>query len=310
MSLNFARLLQDQEQVFQFLTISLGVKVEDYPDIVYDIITSEKGIIDGLQNPTSTVPKFRDRAYATDELRQELRKRIVDELFSDELLEDDDKIELGNGGARPAKLRQDKQAFFLSGLPASGKSSVAAELAKQYGAMILDSDFAKRKLPEYSKYPWGASIVHAESSMIIFGDEAKTGLTSLYSRAVTDENNIVIPKVGSEPDDIIPYCESLKNAGYTVHLILVYLPKEKSTARALSRFHKSKRYVPLASIFDVYGSNPALTYFLLKNREPNFIDSYGIVNTDVSIGNPFLCTDIKNDSPAGKLYNIQKNGLI
>ncbi len=33
--------------------------------------------------------------------------------------------------------------------------------------MVLDSDFAKRKLPEFDGYPWGASIVHEESSDII-----------------------------------------------------------------------------------------------------------------------------------------------
>lgn len=309
MNNNFARLLKNQEQIEEFLTLSLGIRLKDYRNIEYKIITSEKGVVDGLQNPTSTVSKFRDRLYATDQKRLELQKRIVNELFALPLLRNDDLIKLGKGGALPRKPRKGSQAFILIGLPASGKSGIATRIAQTHGAIILDSDFAKRKLPEYSKYPWGASIVHAESSMIVFGDEKKSGFASLYAKAITEKYNLVIPKIGAEPDDILPYCEALKNAGYKVHLTLIYLPKEKSTIRALMRFYKTKRYVPLSLIFDVYGDNPALTYFLLKNRNPGWIDSFGIINTDVPTNKPAFGTDIMGNNPA-KLFKPKKNVLI
>ncbi|HEY9048350.1 MAG TPA: hypothetical protein VIN08_20725 [Ohtaekwangia sp.] len=140
MSNSFARLLRDQEQVEQFLTISLGIDVDDYPDIAYHIINSEKGVMDGLENPTSTIRKFRDRNYATDEKRLTLRKRIVDELFTKRLLSNDDRISLGKGGGLPTKVKRSRQAFILIGLPASGKSSVAKRIAEKYGAIILDTD--------------------------------------------------------------------------------------------------------------------------------------------------------------------------
>ncbi len=313
MSQQFARLLKDHKQIIEFITISLGLNIDDYPDIEYEITKSEKGTIDGLQNPTSSSDRYRDRHYTSDSQRLDLRKQIVDELFNLELLDEDDEITLGAGGAKPKKIVKGKQAFFLTGLPASGKSSVASRIAKKYNAIILDSDFAKRKLPEYAKYPWGASLVHAESSMIIFGNESKTGFTSLYSKAVEAEYNIVIPKVGAEPDDILPYMEALKSAGYTVHLTLVYLPKEKSTARALKRFSNTKRYVPLSTIFDVYGNNPALTYFMLKNKQLPWIDTYGIINTDFPMGAASVCTDIQNKPPFKNpaiIYKLDKNALI
>ena len=65
-------------------------------------------------------------------------------------------------------LKKDKQAFYVIGLPASGKSEVAGLLSDNYGAIILDSDYAKRKFPEYQA-ECGATIVHEESSMVVFG---------------------------------------------------------------------------------------------------------------------------------------------
>ena len=194
-------------------------------------------------------------------------------------------------------------------MPASGKSGVAAKISQSYGAAILDSDFAKRKLPEYAQYPWGASLVNAESSSIVFGDKNQTGFYSLFERAVESDYNIVIPKIGRDVYEILSLSKNLCEAKYEVHLTLVYLPKEKATEGALGRYIDTDRYVPLARIFDIYGNNPAFNYFLIKNAAPMTIKSYGIVNTDVAKKKDFLCTDILNDNPA-KMFEILKNVLI
>jgi len=146
--------------------------------------------------------------------------------------------------------------------------------------------------------------------MIVFGDRNNPSFSSLYEKAVEQKYNIVIPKIGSEPEDIIPYCLNLKKLNYRVHLTLVYLPKELSTKRALNRFLNTNRYVPLTLIFDVFGNNPALTYFKLKNIQPDYIDTFGIINTNVQKGDSFICTDIQgNSNPAGK-YKRTKKALI
>ena len=291
MSNKFARLLNYQQQVHDFLTGPLGLDTEKMPGIHYKIINCEKGVLDGIENPTSTSDKFRDIKYQNDNSRLQLRQQIVDELFTKKQLKNDDKISLGRGGTKPTNPRKRRQAFILIGL-ASGKSSVASKIAQRYGAFILDSDFAKRKLPEYNKHPWGASLVNSESSMIVFGDEAKTGFESLYQKTIRERYNVIIPKIGAEPDDIVPYCENLKMLDYKVHLTLVYLPKEKATVRALNRLLSTDRYVPLSLIFDSFGNNPALTYFLLKNKQHPCIDSYGIWSTPMYLERNVLFAQI------------------
>ena len=314
---NFARFLNTIPQIDDFLTVALSLDIADLPKREFDskfnihsaLVKCEKGVLDGIENPTSTSLSFRDKKYSNDTKRLELRKQIVDELFTKYLCTNDDNIILGKGGAIPKNVLKEKKAFVLIGLPASGKSSVAVKISKTFGAIILDSDFAKRKLPEYEQYDWGASLVNKESSMIVFGDKINTGFSSLFEKCVDNNYNIVIPKIGAEPDDIIPYCKSLNEAGYEVHLTLVYLPKQKATIRALYRFINTGRYVPLTLIFDVYGNNPALTYFKLKNSNPEYINSFGVVNTDVSNRQAFFNTDLQGNNPA-KMYTRIKNVLI
>lgn len=305
---DFARPLNDQEQVDHFLTVVLKVNPTDYPNIGYKIITCEKGNIDGILNPTSRSTKFRDPKYKTDAVRLNLDKQIVDELFNLPLLDNDDNIKLTSGGARPDNLKAKKTAFILIGLPASGKSSVAMTIARKYGAMIIDSDFAKRKLPEFYGYPWGASIVHEESSDIIFG-KAGNKFDPLFSKAIEAKYNVVIPKIGASVDEIMKYHDYLKGFNYDVHLTLVNLPKEKATLRALGRFKNTDRYVPLSLIFDDFSERPIITYFLLKNKMTTKFDSFGAINTDVTIGQAPICTDLQGNNPS-KLFKTNPKFII
>ncbi|MBC9930017.1 zeta toxin family protein [Chitinophaga qingshengii] len=311
MSTKFARFLNTQQQIDDFLSGPLGLDTSTLPeDVPAKIITCEKGVLDGLENPTSFSNHYRVKKYTDHKQRLALRNTIVQELFTQQLLENDDNICLGRGGAMPQNPTRKKQAFMLIGLPASGKSSVAAQIAQNKGAVVLDSDLAKRKLPEYAQYPWGASLVNAESSMIVFGDKNDQSFISLYEQVVKEKYNVVIPKIGAEPEDILPYCINLKKLKYKVHLTLVYLPKEKSTVRALNRYLCSNRYIPLTLIFDVFSNNPALTYFKLKNAKHDYFDTFGIINTDVPPKSSFLHTDISGNTNPAKMYKKAKNALI
>jgi shikimate kinase len=306
---HFKRLLQNQQQVDHFLHSVLNIDNAQLDEkIEYRIITAEKGSIDGLNEPTSTSLEYRDMKYRTTKQRLALRKQIVDELFNIDQLEKDDDIKLGTGGAKPIATKATQDAFILTGLPASGKSSVATKIANEFGAYILDSDFAKRKLPEYAGYPWGASIVHAESRDIIFRDEGKS-FQCLFSKVLEAQQNLIIPTIGGTPDDVIEYTKLLKQVGYKVHLTLTYLSKEKATTRALKRFSDTDRYVPLSLIFDVYSENPALTYFLLRTKAHDLFNSFGIVNTDVPKSDVPFCTDFVGENPA-KLYKINTKSII
>lgn len=64
------------------------------------------------------------------------------------------------------EIRREKRLDIVIGLPASGKSSALVEpISEQYNSRIIDSDEAKKLLPEYND-GWGAGIVHTESQLI------------------------------------------------------------------------------------------------------------------------------------------------
>lgn len=94
-----------------------------------------------------------------------LRRRIIEELY-------------GNGAEK-----KERKAFIVIGLPASGKSSAVAEpLAQKYGALIIDSDEAKERLPEFTDGLL-ADAVHEESSDIA---------ERVRSNAIENGDNIVL----------------------------------------------------------------------------------------------------------------------
>jgi len=119
----------------------------------------------------------------------------------------------------------------------------------------------------------------------------------------------VIPKIGQDANSIIALAEVLKKIGYKVHLTLISLLKREATIRAIYRYNESKRYVPLGLIFDGYGNDPCLTYYLIKNKMPDLFESYGAISTNIEKGgNPFT-VDIKGENPAN-VYEIKENVLI
>lgn len=62
---------------------------------------------------------------------------------------------------------KEREAWLVSGLPASGKNvAVSDPLAAEHGALIIDNDLMKQKLPEYGN-GIGAAAVHEEASGII-----------------------------------------------------------------------------------------------------------------------------------------------
>lgn len=71
-----------------------------------------------------------------------------------------------SGSAVTDEISREKRLDIVIGLPASGKSSALVEpISEQYNSRIIDSDEAKKLLPEYND-GWGAGIVHTESQLI------------------------------------------------------------------------------------------------------------------------------------------------
>lgn len=300
-----SRPLGRNEDVEDFLKTALELnysKVKSLKDIVAKIIDGELGISTfSKEHQTLSSKDLRHESCRNDAERWALRRQIIDTLLTKTRLDDDDKITIKKGGAMPkCGVRTAKKAYIVIGLPASGKSTIAVEIAEDNGAVILDSDYAKRKLPEFKTHLYGASIVHEESSRIITGfrHDNPHNLKALYERCIDLGYNIVLPRIGQNPAAIVTLADSLqKTHGYEVHLILVALSKKDATVRALKRFAKTGRYVSLALIFDVYGNDPSHTYYYLRAKHDNLFTSFGVINTTHS---PRVHTDCRGDSPVLK----------
>lgn len=221
------------------------------------------------EKPTLQFKEYRSTLCCENRDRSALHERILLELISKTRLAEDDKIKLGHGGAMPTTaIQRRKQAFLVTGLPASGKSGIANRIADAEGAVILDSDYAKRKFPEFAQGPFAATVLHAESSVVVLGDEQDEA-ENLKGYCISEEYNVVVPKIGYNPDTLHELAVYFKKRGYDVHLTLVSLDRQAATIRAYKRFLKSKRYVPLSLIFDVYSNNPTMAYFRLKQQYPS-----------------------------------------
>jgi hypothetical protein len=284
---NFSRPLDNNQVVESFLKYSLQLDYSNDPKlkkIIGRIVDGELGVSRFNEDAqTMNARHMRDASCRDDDKRWELRAKIISELWTKKRLTDDENIVLGKGGALPkSEIKSERKAFILIGLPASGKSGIAAGIAEDFGAIIVDSDYAKRKLPEYTVHLYGASIVHEESSQITFGfkPDNPRKLQSLYEQCIENERNIVVPRIGQNPESIINLATTLKSKNnYRVHLVLVSLSKRLSTIRAVYRYAETGRYVPLGLIFDGYGNDPSHCYYYLRCKHSNLFESMGAVST-------------------------------
>jgi len=264
---NYSRSLNNNFKVHDFLTRILGLKnTRKLGDNVQEIVTAEKLIESTTAESTLEYKVNRHPYYSTDGERLKLRKQIFKELITKRILNDDDKIKLGYGGTRPEKHLAHRKAFIVTGLPGSGKSYVATQVSSHCNAAIIDTDFAKRKFPEF-KLPQGSTIVHAEAAKVMF--EVAGNEPSVFEAMTIHGANIVIPKIGDDVDSILDLRDYLiKQAEYNeVHLVTVSVERDVATRRVLERFLKSGRYVPLSVVFDEFANEPTLTYYRLKNGQ-------------------------------------------
>ena len=292
MAIGIIRPLNDTNFVEHFVKGVLGFRKDrEIGTAIDSIVTAEMCISEIGSRSTSRNTEFRDFRYSTDEKRVELQKQILSELISYDRIPDDERIRLGKGGAKPLTVKREKQAIIITGLPASGKSGVASKIADNYGAYIIDSDYAKRKFPEFSKQ-YGASLVHEESKLITVTDES----FNLLDYCITQGYNIVYPIIGHNAEALLRYANNFKSKGYATHLLLVSLDRKKAVVRAYKRFIKTKRYVPLGLLFDEYGNEPTLAYYRIKNNKA--FKSYGKVSSDVAFGKEPIYVESSKISPA------------
>lgn len=278
---NCRRPLETTKEVERFVRDILRIPRANRSKVVAQIQGAEIALEKFESHPSGVFEDYRNPEYLTEESRLELRNQILAELISFECLENDDNIILGKGGAKPTETQSNAFAYIVSGAPASGKSTVSDRLARENGAYILDSDYAKRKFPEFDSFFGGASLVHEESDSIIFSPT-----DSLFEYCIYSKHNVVIPMVGKTFSSVEKICTRLIESEYKIHIINVALDRYECVSRAYKRYESTGRYVPLSYVFDEVGNEPERTYFLLKRayeHDENFL-SFSQVSTDVKRG--------------------------
>jgi predicted ABC-type ATPase len=160
-------------------------------------------------------------------------------------------------------------AVLMGGSPASGKST----FLKKYRPYLLtdnlfkvDADEIRAKLPEYKG--WNATQTHEET-----GDIVKT-LISDKNIGVPCKFDFIYDGTMTSTKKYLALVELLKSEGYEVYVVFISnIPKKVVKKRALERYQKSGRFVPLMVIDDFY-ENGEKTFDQVKTK----VDGYIVVD--------------------------------
>ena len=175
--------------------------------------------------------------------------------------------------SQTGEIRREKRLDIVIGLPASGKSSALVEpISEMYHSRIIDSDEAKKLLPEYND-GWGAGIVHKESQLIA---------DRQFKAAVRNGENITYPRVGGDCDELTDIIAAVKKQGYSVYIHFNELDRNKALGRMINRFLETGRYIK-PELVTKYGNGISATYETLKNRS-ELVDGFSKWNNDVPLG--------------------------
>lgn len=272
-AIDFTNYFSDENNLRRVFNNVTDVNIA-FAQAVTMIKDANQDMLDVVEHNTLDSKKHRASPYKTDESREQLRKNIIEELISKVHPKKDDEICYGNGGMLPSSgsVLANREAFIIIGLPASGKSGIATKVSEYYHAVLIDSDFAKRKIPEFCKTN-GATLVHKESKVI--KDE-------IMQAAIYRGLNFVLPIIGSDYDEVLNTINGLRKRHYKVKVVLVELDRVEATRRAFSRFIDSKRYIPLSKILDEYSNSPSLVFYKLLVNKPEL--PMALIDTDVPMG--------------------------
>jgi adenylate kinase family enzyme len=146
----------------------------------------------------------------------------------------------------PGGVAREKQAYLIIGYPGAGKSTIARALSVQFRAAHMVSDIPKDIIPEYDGGKNGEGV-HEESSKL-----AKLTTDQLIATG----DNVVVETLGSWPK-VADRAAWLWSKGYAPTLIFIDTPKAIAMERAVDRWRRSGRAVPLDRFDDL---NPSEAY--------------------------------------------------
>lgn len=170
--------------------------------------------------------------------RLAIHTNILNELFAN------------SNKAKPARGKQ-PTFIMLGGRGGSGKTKFGkkgeAKVYDRENYITLNSDEIKKRLPEYKGY--NSFEVHEESWDI---------LHKAIQLSLEKHLNVVLDGTLSDLVSNEKILKQFAGADYNIEMYFMYLPREKSTERALLRFDYNNRYVPLEVLLN------------MKDNEKNF----------------------------------------
>ncbi len=182
--------------------------------------------------------------------------------------------------------KKEKQVFIIMGPPTSGKSTALSEpLAKKKGAMIIDPDMAKEHIPEYAGGKFAAAV-HEESWIITH---------NVLDKAIENNDNIVLPIVGSYPEEILEICNKFDSADYKIHLRLLDVSPEVAAERAVKRYDKTGRFVDPYYIYNEVGILPRENFYKLIHER--YFDTHAFLSNEVPKGEPPILIEKSKNLP-------------
>lgn len=216
-----------------------------------------------------------NNSIATDKLagREELQEYVLEQLQKrGSAVIDSNGLVQYNGF-----IKKNARLDIVIGLPGAGKSSAITDIiSHEFHSQIIDNDEAKKLIPEYND-GWGASVVHKEAQNI---SERQLQLSLL------NHENIVLPKVGSNPEKLNKIIGSAKKLNYEVNVHYVDLAREKALGRMLNRFVEEGRFLDPQLIEkyhnNIDGNKIAKCFEILKKG--GNVDGYSKWNNDVEKG--------------------------
>lgn len=160
-------------------------------------------------------------------------------------------------------------AILMGGSPASGKSS----FLKKYSPYLLkdeifkiDADDIRSKLPEYQG--WNAAQTHLETKDIV------NTIISDRNIGIPCNFDLIYDGTMNNVKSYVPLIKLLKDRGYKVFIVYMdNVDKDVITERALSRYKKSGRFVPLEVIDDFFAKGKD-AFESLKQQ----VDGYMVVD--------------------------------
>lgn len=141
------------------------------------------------------------------------------------------------------------QAVFMSGGPASGKTSL---LKKQFGDAegfaVIDPD----RIKDYDPVMRIAVAMGMRQAAALAHENSSRLSKEVYAAARDRGFNVLMDGTGANAGKYIGQMQELKGKGYQITLLAQHVPEEVGVKRALARADRTGRYVPREFIQHAY----------------------------------------------------------